>query len=71
MQCNGGGVRGARAILEFFEILIPLLLLLSTYYDGFVHSRCIKHSSYTFGKIQSLEKGKEGFRYCAEFKNTY
>lgn len=42
MQCNGGGVRIARTILEFFEILIPLLLLLSTYYDGFVHSKCMK-----------------------------
>ena len=42
MQCNGGGVLSARAILEFFEILIPLLLLSSTYYDGFVHSKCMK-----------------------------
>ena len=42
MQCNGDGVLSARAILEFFEILIPLLLLSSTYYDGFVHSKCMK-----------------------------
>ena len=60
MLCIGGAVSTARPILEFLKYWFH-------YYYYYQHTTMVsfivrvwKHSSCTFGKTQSLEKGKRG-----------